>query len=154
VRVVTSLGRIELPDSWIDESVFQFASPMSKEVFDDAAARPVAASARRVVTFVRLRNAPPPADVLAQQLESLRAQIPRLVVHSQSAWKHPTYGDAPVLDCSHEVSPGRVTRQLHLVVCESPKCTACVTFSCDARAFDESLPEFQRLFASLELVAS
>ncbi|MBL8956960.1 MAG: hypothetical protein JNK82_39675 [Myxococcaceae bacterium] len=148
MKVSTPHAVLTLPDGWVDESIVQFASPPRSEVVGDVAA----SRSRSVMTIVRLRNAPPPSDVMAKQLEGLKVQLPDLVIHGQLLWQHPRYGDAPALDCSHAVAPGQVTRQVYLVVSDGAKTTVCVTFSCEVRAFERSVLEFRHAFESLELV--
>lgn len=141
----TFFGSFESPEGWSDETIYRFAAP--------PAATDAGIPADPLPTSVTVLRATIPGTAQEYLETTGVAQLAHLrngQVESRESWRHPTLGELPTLEISHELRPSERIHQALVYVPTGAKAQiVLLTFTAPARSFDAARPTFRRILESL-----
>ncbi len=148
---------VAVPESWSDNTTFQFTSPV-----DDSLQTPLMAgraggsslnSSRSNIVISRVPADPAKlADVVSAQRESFKQNLPGVRIVDDGTKSHASAGDVPVLHIQFPASPELTVAQQHAFFADSARNqVVTLTYTCEASNMQKKESEFMELFNSFEL---
>ena len=152
MKQALSVGVLELPGTWSDESVFAFVHEDSLPIPLLAAKSVEVLSIRTSLAMRRiLTNKVSLEDVMTLQITELRHRGLQVSLGDEPRWVHGTYGEVPTTSLNLVIGELKVRQVSVFVPWREPHTFTMLVFSAPVETFDSARSLFTKAFASFRL---